>query len=113
LNNLLERLTALDSDDLHSHALSLAAAEFAMETDNPAIGSSRLQVAHQLRAWEETRLHDGVAVPALEALRQAVDVPDAEQGQMAGLYAFRAEIDRLVAVKDFICSNDLVQSLEI
>jgi hypothetical protein len=97
MQSLFERLTALTVDDIHSHhTLSIAATEYALEADDPDIGSNRLQVAHQLRSMEDAHHHDGVPTHALDALRHAVDVQDDEEGEMKALYIFRAEIDRMV-----------------
>ena len=96
MTTLLESLTALEPSDLEAHSLSIACAEYAHDTDSPAIRAKRFEVAHQLRAWEDAAQYDGIAVPALVALRGAVDVAD--DGQMRALYLFRGEIDRMGAL---------------
>jgi hypothetical protein len=98
MTSLFERLTTLTPDDLTSHALSISATEYGLEAEDPTVRADRFEVAHQLRRLEETQIHDGAVVPALDQLRLAVDVPGvSDDGQTMAHHAFRAAINRMVA----------------
>ena len=76
-----ESMTALDQNELNNHAISIAASEYAVESDEIGTQASRIQIAHNLRRMEEAETNDGRVVPALVELRQRVDVQDDYEGQ--------------------------------
>jgi hypothetical protein len=94
-----ENLTQLDATDLHSYAVSIAATEHALCTDDPDKAARRFLVAHQLRRMEEAATQDGTAAaPALVRLWQIADVQDDEPGEFKAHYAMREEFNRMAAV---------------
>ncbi|MDR3725273.1 MAG: hypothetical protein P4K83_12420 [Terracidiphilus sp.] len=89
---LLKSLTTLDASDFEKHALSIAAVEYALEANDSTIAIQRLQVARRLRGMESLLIHDGIAQPALELLRDAISGRD--EDEFGAMYRFREEIDR-------------------
>jgi hypothetical protein len=93
-----ENLALLNASDLHQYAVSIAATEHALCTDDLDKAARRFLVAHQLRRVEEATAQDGTAAaPALERLRQVAEVQDDEPGQFLAHYALKAEFDRMAA----------------